>query len=94
MDVTGFDNVWAIRKSMSDGPLDLHSQHSNYVNGNTVVALGTVFSRRLLCCASMLSIASHIACSTGKAQQHVEVKYTFDDSGKVAVYEQNIIWKE
>jgi hypothetical protein len=24
----------------------------------------------------------------------VEVKYTFDDSGKVAVYEQNIIWKE
>jgi hypothetical protein len=51
MDVTGFDNVWAIRKSMSDGPLDLHSQHSNYVNGNTVVALGTVFSRRLLCCA-------------------------------------------
>jgi len=77
MDVTGFDNVWAIRKSMSDGPLDLHSQHSNYVNGNTVVALGTVFSR-----------------STGKAQQHVEVKYTFDDSGKVAVYEQNIIWKE
>ena len=34
------------------------------------------------------------ACSTGKAQQHVEVKYTFDESGKIALYEQNIIWKE
>ena len=38
--------------------------------------------------------ASHVAGSTGKAQQHVEVKYTFDDAGKVAVYVQNIIWKE
>ena len=96
MDVTGFANVWAVRKSMGDGPLDLHSQHSNYVNGNTVVALGTVFSRRLFHCMRLLSIApvTHIARSTGKAQQHVEVKYTFDDSGKIALYEQNIIWKE
>jgi hypothetical protein len=46
MDVTGFDSVWGIRKSMSDGALDVHAQHSNYVNGNTVVALGTVYSRR------------------------------------------------
>ncbi len=46
MDVTGFDSVWAIRKSMSDGALDVHAQHSNRVNGSTVVALGTVFSRR------------------------------------------------
>jgi len=96
MDVIGFDTVWAIRKSMGDGPLDLHSQHSNYVNGNTVVALGTVFGRRLLHCMRLLSIApvTHTARSTGKAQQHVEVKYTFDDTGKIALYEQNIIWKE
>jgi hypothetical protein len=46
MDVTGFDGVWGIRKSMGDGALDIHAQHSNYVNGNTVVALGTVYSRR------------------------------------------------
>jgi hypothetical protein len=46
MDVTGFDNVWAIRKSMSDGPLDVHAQQSNYVSGSTVVALGTVYGRR------------------------------------------------
>jgi hypothetical protein len=46
MDVSGFDAVWAVRKSMSDGALDVHAQHSNYVNGSTVVALGTVYSRR------------------------------------------------
>ncbi len=46
MDVTGFDNVWEIRKSMGEDPLDVHSQHSNYVNGSTVVALSTVFGRR------------------------------------------------
>ncbi len=46
MDVTGFDNVWAIRKSMSDGPLDVHAQQTNYVTGSTVVALGTVYGRR------------------------------------------------
>jgi hypothetical protein len=27
-------------------------------------------------------------------QQHVEVKYTFNSSGKVVLYEQDIIWKE
>jgi hypothetical protein len=95
MDVTGFNNVWAVRKSMGDGPLDLHSQHTHYLNGNTIVALGTVFSRRLLHCMRLLSIVpvAHIARSTGKKQQHMEVKYTFNDSGKIALYEQNIIWK-
>jgi hypothetical protein len=32
--------------------------------------------------------------SSGKMQQHVEVKYTFNAAGKVTLYEQNIIWKE
>ncbi len=32
--------------------------------------------------------------STGRMQQHVEVKYKFNASGKVIEYEQTILWKE
>jgi hypothetical protein len=49
VDVTGFDAVWSIRTGMqpiANGPLDLHAQFSEYVTGNTVVALSTLFSRR------------------------------------------------
>ncbi len=49
VDLTGFDAVWSLRKAMKpiiDGPLDLHAQFSEYITGNTVVALSTVFSRR------------------------------------------------
>lgn len=46
IDITGFDNVWELRKSKGEDPLDVHSQHSSYVNGSTVVALSTVYGRR------------------------------------------------
>lgn len=77
LDVTGFDSVWGVRKSLGDGPLAIHAQHSAYVTGRTVVALGTVYSR-----------------TDGHMQQHVEVRYTFNEDDRVVLYEQNILWRE
>jgi hypothetical protein len=34
------------------------------------------------------------ARSTGQALQHAEIKYAFDTSGKVYLYEQNVIWSK
>ncbi len=47
----------------------------------------------LLPCFFASKCLTHVN-STGRMQQHVEVKYTFNSSAKVVVYEQNILWKE
>ena len=45
LDVTGFDAIWGVRQSMGDNPLGIHAQHTAYVEGRTVIALSTVYSR-------------------------------------------------
>lgn len=75
LDVTGFDAIWAVRKSMSEGmdaPLDQHRQHSAHVltGTRTVIALCDVVDK------------------DGKAKQHSECTYHFSDEGNVVLYEQ------
>ena len=78
LDITGFETIWGVRKSMGDTPLAIHAQHTAYVQeGKTVVALSTVYSRE-----------------DGSPQQHAELKYTFNPDGKIVLYEQDILWKK
>ncbi len=45
VELTGLDTIWNLRKLGGERPLAIHSQHSAYVTGSTVVALSTIYSR-------------------------------------------------
>ena len=76
VDIQGYDKIWGVRQMGGSGPLAIHTLHTAYVAGRTVIALSTIYSRE-----------------TGAITQHAELKYTFDDDGKIVLYEQEALWK-
>ena len=76
VDIQGINTIWGIRQMGGSSPLAIHTLHTAYVAGRTVIALSTIYSRE-----------------TGAITQHAELKYTFDDAGKIVLYEQDVLWK-
>lgn len=79
LDVTGFDAIWGVRTSMK--PLDAGPLH-----------LHTLVSHRVR--GRSVEALSHVFHrTTGQVTQHAQVRFDFDDEGRMVHYHQEVIWQ-
>ena len=62
VDQTGFDNIWKIRESMGPAPINPHTQHSHYIDGNVVTCLSVVHNKKDARAVQVSEIRYTISC--------------------------------